>query len=72
MNLLLVDDEPVARAIEAVASLRSDLMLLDADLSNILAKAKGNAAVVEATIAHLRRHIELVFRRPKKKASRKS
>ncbi|HEY1313972.1 MAG TPA: TetR/AcrR family transcriptional regulator [Steroidobacteraceae bacterium] len=35
----------------------------------ILAKAKGNAAVVEASIEHLRRYIELLFRRPKKKAS---
>jgi TetR/AcrR family transcriptional regulator, transcriptional repressor for nem operon len=35
----------------------------------ILAKAKGNAAVVEASIEHLRRYIELLFRRPKKKPS---
>jgi TetR/AcrR family transcriptional repressor of nem operon len=38
----------------------------------ILAKAKGNAAVVEASIDHLRRYVELLFRRPTKKASRKS
>jgi TetR/AcrR family transcriptional regulator, transcriptional repressor for nem operon len=38
----------------------------------ILAKAKGSAAVVEASIDHLRRYVELLFRRPKKKASRKS
>jgi TetR/AcrR family transcriptional repressor of nem operon len=38
----------------------------------ILAKAKGNAAVVEASIDHLRRYVELLFRRPKKKASRKN
>lgn len=38
----------------------------------ILAKAKGSAAVVEASIDHLRRYIELLFRRPKKKASRKN
>jgi TetR/AcrR family transcriptional regulator, transcriptional repressor for nem operon len=31
----------------------------------ILAKAKGNAAVVEASIDHLRRYIELLFRRQK-------
>src|SRR5215469_6836014 len=37
----------------------------------ILAKAKGSAAVVEASIDHLRRYIELLFRRPKEKASRK-
>jgi TetR/AcrR family transcriptional regulator, transcriptional repressor for nem operon len=34
----------------------------------ILAKAKGNAAVVEASIDHLRRYVELLFRRPTKKA----
>jgi TetR/AcrR family transcriptional repressor of nem operon len=34
----------------------------------ILAKAKGNAAVAEASIDHLRRYVELLFRRPKKKA----
>ena len=33
----------------------------------ILAKAKGNAASVEASIDHLRRYVELLFRRPKKK-----
>jgi TetR/AcrR family transcriptional repressor of nem operon len=38
----------------------------------VLAKAKGNAAVVEASIDHLRRYVELLFRRPKKKASRKN
>ena len=38
----------------------------------ILAKAKGNAAVVEASIDHLRRYVELLFRRPTKKASRKN
>ena len=38
----------------------------------ILAKAKGNAAVVEASIEHLRRYVELLFRRPKKKSSRKN
>jgi TetR/AcrR family transcriptional regulator, transcriptional repressor for nem operon len=38
----------------------------------ILAKAKGNAAVVEASIDHLRRYVELLFDRPRKKASRKS
>lgn len=37
----------------------------------ILAKAKGNAAVVEASIDHLRRYIELLFRRPAKKSGRK-
>jgi TetR/AcrR family transcriptional regulator, transcriptional repressor for nem operon len=37
----------------------------------ILAKAKGSAAVAEASIEHLRRYVELLFRRPKKKASRK-
>jgi TetR/AcrR family transcriptional regulator, transcriptional repressor for nem operon len=37
----------------------------------ILAKAKGNAAVVEASIDHLRRYIELLFRRPAKKVGRK-
>jgi TetR/AcrR family transcriptional regulator, transcriptional repressor for nem operon len=34
----------------------------------ILAKAKGNARVVEASIDHLRRYVELLFRRPRKKA----
>ena len=38
----------------------------------ILAKAKGNAAVVEASIDDLRRYVELLFRRPKEKASRKT
>jgi TetR/AcrR family transcriptional repressor of nem operon len=38
----------------------------------ILAKAKGNAAVVEASIDHLRRYVELLFRRPAKKASRRT
>jgi TetR/AcrR family transcriptional repressor of nem operon len=38
----------------------------------ILAKAKGSAAVVEASIDHLRRYVELLFRRPKKKASRRN
>ena len=41
----------------------------------ILAKAKGSAAVVEASIDHLRRYIELLFRRaqqPREKASRKN
>lgn len=37
----------------------------------ILAKAKGNAAVVGASIDHLRRYIELLFRRPKKNPSRR-
>ena len=38
----------------------------------ILAKAKGNAAVAEASIEHLRRYVELLFCRPKKKAGRKN
>jgi TetR/AcrR family transcriptional repressor of nem operon len=38
----------------------------------ILAKAKGNAAVVEASIDHLRHYVELLFRRPTSKARRKS
>src|SRR5580692_10121753 len=38
----------------------------------ILAKAKGNAAAVEASIDHLRRYVELLFRRSKKKAGRKN
>jgi TetR/AcrR family transcriptional regulator, transcriptional repressor for nem operon len=38
----------------------------------ILAKAKGNAAVVGASIDHLRRYIEMLFRRPRKKASRRN
>lgn len=37
----------------------------------ILAKAKGNSVVVEASIDHLRRYIELLFRRPTKKGGRK-
>jgi TetR/AcrR family transcriptional regulator, transcriptional repressor for nem operon len=35
----------------------------------ILAKAKGNAGVAKASIDHLRRYVELLFRRPTKKAS---
>jgi TetR/AcrR family transcriptional repressor of nem operon len=38
----------------------------------ILAKAKGSARVVEASINHLRRYLELLFRRPTKKSSRKN
>ena len=38
----------------------------------ILAKAKGNATVVEASIDHLRRYVELLFHRPGKKPRRKS
>ena len=38
----------------------------------ILAKAKGSAAVVEASIDHLRRYIELLFRRPRETAGRKA
>jgi TetR/AcrR family transcriptional repressor of nem operon len=37
----------------------------------VLAKAKGNAAVVEASIDHLRRYVELLFGVPKKKAGRR-
>jgi TetR/AcrR family transcriptional regulator, transcriptional repressor for nem operon len=37
----------------------------------ILAKAKGNAGVVEASIDHLRRYVELLFRDPRKKPSPK-
>jgi TetR/AcrR family transcriptional repressor of nem operon len=37
----------------------------------VLAKAKGNAQVAEASVDHLRRYIELLFRRPKAKARRK-
>ena len=33
----------------------------------ILAKAKGNAAVAEASVDHLRRYVELLFRRPTKR-----
>jgi TetR/AcrR family transcriptional repressor of nem operon len=38
----------------------------------ILAKAKGNAQVAEASIDHLRRYVELLFRSPKKKGRRKN
>ena len=39
----------------------------------ILAKAKGgDAAVAEASVDHLRRYIELLFRRPRTKAARKN
>ena len=38
----------------------------------ILAKAKGNAAVVQASIDHLRRYVELLFSGPRKRASRSS
>jgi TetR/AcrR family transcriptional repressor of nem operon len=38
----------------------------------VLAKAKGNAAVVEASIDHLHRYVELLFCRPKENAGRKS
>jgi TetR/AcrR family transcriptional regulator, transcriptional repressor for nem operon len=38
----------------------------------ILAKAQGDAAVAEESIEHLRRYIELLFRRPKKSAGRKN
>jgi TetR/AcrR family transcriptional regulator, transcriptional repressor for nem operon len=38
----------------------------------VLAKAKGNAGVVEASIDHLRRYVELLFSRPRKKPSRKN
>ena len=38
----------------------------------ILAKSQGDAAVVEASIDHLRRYIEMLFRRPKKNASRRN
>ncbi|MGC1520188.1 MAG: TetR/AcrR family transcriptional regulator [Steroidobacteraceae bacterium] len=34
----------------------------------ILAKAKGNSRAVEASIDHLHRYVELLFRRPRKKA----
>jgi TetR/AcrR family transcriptional repressor of nem operon len=34
----------------------------------ILAKAKGSAAVAEASVDHLRRYVELLFRRPKDNA----
>ena len=38
----------------------------------ILAKAKGSAAVAEASIDHLRRYIELLFRRPRERPGRKN
>jgi TetR/AcrR family transcriptional repressor of nem operon len=38
----------------------------------ILAKAQGDAAVAETSIDHLRRYIELLFRRRKQKAGRKN
>ena len=38
----------------------------------ILAKAKGNAQVAGASIDHLRRYVELLFRSPMKKARRKT
>jgi TetR/AcrR family transcriptional repressor of nem operon len=38
----------------------------------VLAKAQGDAAVAEASVDHLRRYIELLFRRPKAKAGRNS
>jgi TetR/AcrR family transcriptional repressor of nem operon len=38
----------------------------------ILAKAEGNAAAVEASIDHLRRYVELLFRRPTKKSGREN
>ena len=38
----------------------------------ILAKAKGNAAMVEASIDHLRRYVELLFHRPGRKTSLKN
>jgi TetR/AcrR family transcriptional regulator, transcriptional repressor for nem operon len=38
----------------------------------ILAKATGNTGVAEASVEHLRRYIELLFRRPRKKPSRKN
>ena len=38
----------------------------------ILAKAKGHGGVAEDSIEHLRRYVELLFRRPKKNASRKN
>ena len=38
----------------------------------IMAKAKGNAAVAEASIDHLRRYVELLFRRPGKKVGRRN
>jgi TetR/AcrR family transcriptional repressor of nem operon len=38
----------------------------------ILAKAKGNATVAEASVDHLRRYVELLFRRPKKRSARRN
>jgi TetR/AcrR family transcriptional repressor of nem operon len=38
----------------------------------ILAKAKCHAAVAENSIEHLRRYVELLFRRPKKNTGRKN
>jgi TetR/AcrR family transcriptional repressor of nem operon len=38
----------------------------------ILAKTKGSPAVVEASIDHLRRYVELLFGRPGKKANRRN
>jgi TetR/AcrR family transcriptional repressor of nem operon len=38
----------------------------------ILAKAKGSSRVAEESIDHLRRYIELLFRRPTKKTRRKT
>jgi len=38
----------------------------------ILAKATGSAAAVEASIDHLRRYLELLFGRPRKRLSRKN
>jgi TetR/AcrR family transcriptional regulator, transcriptional repressor for nem operon len=38
----------------------------------VLAKAKGNAAVAEASIDHLRRYVELLFRPAKTNTNRKS
>jgi TetR/AcrR family transcriptional regulator, transcriptional repressor for nem operon len=38
----------------------------------ILAKAKGNAGTAEASVDHLRRYVELLFRRPKVKPSRRN
>ena len=36
----------------------------------IMAKAKGHAGVVASSIDHLRRYVELLFRRPRKRATR--
>jgi TetR/AcrR family transcriptional regulator, transcriptional repressor for nem operon len=38
----------------------------------VLAKAKGSTRVAEASVDHLRRYVELLFRPPGEKASRKS